>query len=62
MSNIIKALIILACLAFVLAIIEALFGFFIIGVRPEGFSRACTNLLLIAIALTVCLKKEPKES
>jgi len=62
MSNIVNALIILACLAFVLAIIEALFGFRIIGLQPEGLSRACTNLALIAIALTVCLENKPKES
>ena len=62
MSNIIKALIILACLAFVMAIIEVLFSFHILGIQAEGFSRACTNLLLIAIALSVCLKKEPKEN
>ncbi len=48
---IVKALIVLAGLGFVLAVIGVIKGP-ILGVTPEGFSRACTNLALIAIALS----------
>jgi hypothetical protein len=54
--------IVLAALAFVLAALEALFNFSILGIGPTSFSRACNNLALIAIALAVCCKKEPTES
>ncbi len=52
MSNAMKGLIGLSGLAFLLAII-AIFTGPIMGVAPESFSRACSNLALIAIALTV---------
>ena len=60
MSNILKALIVLSCVAFVVAVIGSLFGFNLIGTGPEGYSRACNNLALIAIALGVCFKIEKK--
>ena len=53
-------LIILAALGFVLAIISAWAGP-IAGVTAEGFSQGCTNLALIAIALSVCCKCETKD-
>jgi hypothetical protein len=62
MCNIIKGLMVLAALAFVVAVLEALFNFSILGIWPVAFSRACNNLALIAIALAVCCKKEPTES
>jgi hypothetical protein len=62
MCNIIKGLIVLAALAFVVAVFEALLHFNLLGIEPEGFSRACNNLALIAIALAVCCKKEPTGS
>ena len=58
MSKIMIGLIILAGLAFVLAVISTLFSLNILGIQPEGFSRACSNLALIAIALAVCVKGE----
>ena len=60
--NITIGLIVLAALAFVLAVLEALFNFSVLGILPGSFSRACNNLALIAIALAVCCKKEPTES
>ncbi len=48
--SLMKVLVVLAALAFVMAVLEALFGFHLF-VSPEGYSRACTNLALIAIAL-----------
>ena len=53
MNNIIIGLIVLSALAFLLAVIGSLFSFNIIRVTPEAFSRACSNLALIAIALGI---------
>ena len=58
MSNIMIGLVILSGVAFVLAVIGTLFNVNFLSVIPEGFSRACSNLALIAIALAVCIKKE----
>jgi len=44
----------LSIIAFLLAIISNLLTGNIMGVSPEGFSRASNNLALIAIALAVC--------
>ena len=62
MSKIIWALTILSAVAFVLAVVCSLLNFNILRVPPEGFSRACSNLALIAIALSVCLKMESTDS
>lgn len=53
MDNLVKLLIALAGLAFVLAVVMGLMGTTLLGVMPEGFSRACNNLALLAIALTL---------
>lgn len=47
-----KVLIALAALAFVLAVVTAFAGR-LMQVQPEGFSRASTNLALLAIALVL---------
>jgi hypothetical protein len=60
MLNIAKALCALSCVAFVIAIISVLFNVSFIGTSPEGYSRVCNNLALIAIALAVCFKTEKK--
>ena len=52
MKNAAKALIGLAALGFDLAVVTAFIGD-IAGISPEGFSRACTNLALLAIAVSV---------
>ncbi|MEO6331608.1 MAG: hypothetical protein ABIV11_04720 [Gemmatimonadaceae bacterium] len=49
MDNLPKALTALAALAFALAVVSTFTGA-IMGIQPEGFSRACTNLALLAIA------------
>jgi len=57
MQNLMNILVGLSVLAFALAVIVALFipgG--LIGVAPEGYSRACSNLALISIALHFCCK------
>ncbi len=49
----------LAGLAFLLAIIGGLFDPPILRfTSPEGYSRACSNLALIAIALRVSARKD----
>lgn len=52
MSNLPKALTGLAVLAFVLAIVTNFTGP-LLNTPAEGYSRACTNLALLAIALGV---------
>ncbi|MDB9823191.1 hypothetical protein OAC89_05775 [Deltaproteobacteria bacterium] len=63
MRNLGILLICLSALGFVLAVISAFAGP-IAGVTAEGFSSGCTNLALIAIALSVCspCKEEEKKS
>ena len=52
MSNLVKALIGLAALAFVLAVISHFTGP-IVMTNPEAYSRASGNLSLLAIALVL---------
>lgn len=52
MTTLAKTLTALAALAFVLAVLTHFAGP-IIGTYAEAFSRACSNLALLAIALTV---------
>ena len=58
MPNIIKSLIGLSVLAFVIAVLGSVFGFDLLGVDPEGYSRACSNIALIAITLALVFKAE----
>ncbi len=59
MANVVKGLIVLSGLGFLLAIVVAVVTGSIFGITAEGFSRACTNLALIAIALAVIPKEKP---
>ena len=52
MSTLVKALIGLAALAFVLAVVTHFMGP-VAQTQPEAYSRASTNLALLAIALTL---------
>jgi hypothetical protein len=52
MSNLVKALIGLAALAFLLAVVSHFTGA-IVNTRAEAYSRASTNLSLLAIALVL---------
>ncbi len=56
MDLFIKGLIGLSGLAFLLAVASSLVFGPILTTPPESFSRACTNLALIAIALSVSVK------
>jgi len=55
MSNLVKALIGLAALAFVLAVVTHFTGS-IVSTRAEAYSRASTNLALLAIALELTFR------
>jgi hypothetical protein len=52
MSNLVKALVGLAALAFVLAVLSHFTGS-IVRTQPEAYSRASANLALLAIALVL---------
>jgi len=52
MRTLAKVLLALAALAFVLAVYTGLTGR-LMHIHPEGFSRACSNLTLLAIALVL---------
>ena len=56
MLNIIKALIALSILAFMIATLGSVFNFDLLGVDPEGYSRACSNIALVAISLALVFK------
>jgi hypothetical protein len=58
MQYITKVLIGLSALAFLFAVIGTLFDFQVMGVASEAFSRACTNLALIAIGYSICFKEQ----
>jgi hypothetical protein len=53
MSNLVKALIVLAALAFVLAVLTHFTGPVIGRTPAEAYSRASTNLALLAIAMVL---------
>jgi hypothetical protein len=55
MRSLAIVLIVLSALGFVLAVISSFMGP-ITDITPEGFSRGCSNLALIAIALGIWLK------
>ena len=56
MSNLAKALTWLAALAFVLAVVTHFAGP-LVNTQAEAYSRACTNLALLAIASVLVLEK-----
>ena len=58
MDALAKLLIALAALAFMLAVVTALLGMPLVGIVPEGFSRAATNLALIGIGLRLCFGEQ----
>ncbi len=57
MPGIAKLLVLLAVITFVVAVVGAWTGT-IMGIGAEAFSRACTNLALIAISIVVVFKEE----
>ncbi len=57
MPGIAKLLVLLAAITFVLAVVGAYTGN-IVGIGAEAYSRACTNLALLAIAIVLVFKEE----
>ena len=57
MPGIAKLLVLLAVITFVVAVVGAWTGP-IMGIGAEAFSRACTNLALLAIAIVMVFKEE----
>ena len=53
MSGLAKLFVLLAPIGFILAAVGNLWMGSSLGVGPEGFSRASTNLSLLAIAMTM---------
>ncbi len=53
MANATKGLIVLAVIAFVLAVVAKVMAGHLLGLEPEAYSRASSNLALLAIALGV---------
>ncbi len=63
MQILVKILIVLAALTFLMGGIQVIFPVSpIMDIYPESFSRASSNLALIAIALSVCCKSCSKSS
>ncbi len=56
MANLPKPLLMIAVLAFVLAVITIFTGPLVAGVSAEGLSRACSNLALLAIGIVLAWK------
>ena len=56
MQNLVKAMVGFAALGFALAVIGVFTGG-ILGIAPESFSRACTNLALLGIAFSMVFKE-----
>lgn len=56
MQNLARVLIGLSVVAFLLAVLEALVTGPLMGIPAESFSRACNNLALIGIALSILFK------
>ncbi len=51
MENIVKGLVALSALTFIGAVLASLMGGDLMGFPAESFSRACSNLALVAIAV-----------
>ena len=58
MPGIAKLFVLLALLTFVLAVIGGAWTGPILGIGAEAYSRACTNLALMALAIVVVFKEE----
>lgn len=56
--NLVWVLIALSALGFILAVVGVFMGRPILGVGPEGMSRTCTNLAVLAIALMLATHKK----
>jgi hypothetical protein len=62
MSTISRVILALAAVAFILAVVGSYWKMQILGVPAEAYSRAATNLALIAIGLALCFKSAVSDS
>ncbi len=62
MRNVAMALVVLSALGFLMAVMVILLTGPVAGVSAEGFSRASSNLALIAIALIVIFPPGEQET
>ena len=58
MSGIAKTFVVLSLVAFIVAVLGGFYVGSILGVGAEAYSRACTNLALMAIAIVMVFKEE----
>ncbi len=58
MSGAAKLFVLLALIAFILAIVASFWMGTIMEIGAEAYSRACTNLALLAIAIVMVFKEE----
>ena len=56
--NLVWVLIVLSAVGFILAVVGVFMGRPLLRVGPEGMSRTCTNLALLAIALMMATNKK----
>ena len=57
MQRVLISLVALSGLSFILAIVKSIFDLHILLVSAEGYSLACSNFALMAIALAVCFQR-----
>lgn len=62
MDNVAKGLVALAVLSFIAAVLAGLMGGALMGFPAESFSRACTNLALVAVAVMMMGKGQSSTS
>ena len=58
MPGIAKLFVLLAAITFLLAVVGGMWAGAILGIGAEAYSRACTNLALLAIAVVMVFQEE----
>ena len=56
-----QALVGLSAIAFIVAVIGSIFEVAFLNVSAEAYSKACTNLAVLAIGSWLCFRDQPKE-
>ena len=58
MKNLIRVLIGISALSFVLAVVATLLGGSVLEIHAAAYSKTCSNLALIAIAMTLSFSEK----
>jgi hypothetical protein len=58
MPGIAKLFVLLAAITFLLAVVGGMWTGAILGIGAEAYSRACTNLALLAMAIVMVFQEE----